>query len=264
MTRASAVRPDTRQVWDRLDRVMDPELDEPITDMGFVEDVAIQDGGVVEVAFRLPTYWCSPNFAFLMAEGIRREVSALPWATDVRVRLEDHMAADEMNAAVNEGRDFAEVFAGLTDGEDLETLREKFDVKAFQRRQEAVINALMDAGHSPDDLARMTLAELQAVETDDPEWDRLRLRYVDILTSRGVASGPLDFALRTHEGEPLPTDGFRDYLNALRSVRINMEFSGALCRGLKQTRYKQVETCDGEPTLVDFMLDRVPGARPMT
>ena len=169
-----------------------------------------------------------------------------------------------MNAAVNEGRDFAEVFAGLTDGEDLEALREKFDVKAFQRRQEAVINALMDAGHSTDDLARMTLAELQTVEIDDPEWDRLRLRYVDILTSRGVASGPLDFALRTHEGESLPTDGFRDYLNALRSVRINMEFSGALCRGLKQTRYKQVETCDGEPTLVDFMLDRVPGARPMT
>ena len=37
-----------------------------------------------------------------------------------------------------------------------------------------------------------------------------------------------------------------------------MEFNGALCRGLKQTRYKELDVVDGEPTLVDFILDRVP------
>jgi hypothetical protein len=49
------------------------------------------------------------------------------------------------------------------------------------------------------------------------------------------------------------------YLGDLKSVRINMEFNGALCRGLKSTRYKEAEFVDGEPTLVDFILDRVPG-----
>ena len=38
----------------------------------------------------------------------------------------------------------------------------------------------------------------------------------------------------------------------------DMEFNGALCRGLKTTRYKELDVIDGEPTLVDFMLDRVP------
>ena len=32
----------------------------------------------------------------------------------------------------------------------------------------------------------------------------------------------------------------------------------ALCRGLKQARYKELDVIDGEPTLVDFILDRVP------
>ena len=39
---------------------------------------------------------------------IRREVGALPWVARVSVRLEDHMCAEEMNAAVNDGRSFAE------------------------------------------------------------------------------------------------------------------------------------------------------------
>ena len=30
-----------------------------------------------------------------------------------------------------------------------------------------------------------------------------------------------------------------DYLGRLRAVRINMEFNGALCRGLKEARYRE-------------------------
>jgi metal-sulfur cluster biosynthetic enzyme len=258
MTSVSAAKPDKSEVWERLDLVMDPELDEPITDMGFVENVAIHDHGEVEVVFRLPTYWCSPNFAFLMAEGIRREVSELPWVTGVKVWLEDHMSADEMNAAVNEGRDFADVFAGLTDGGDLGALREKFDGKAFQRRQETVIKLLLNNEYLPCDLVRMTLAELQVIDLDEPDWDRARQRYIDLLVSRAIAERPLDFALQTHDGRPIPLSGFPEHMQTLRGVRLNMEFSGALCRGLKKSRYKHVETCDGEPTLVDFILDRVP------
>ena len=91
-----------------LARVTDPELDEAITEMGFVEAVRIEDAAngkqAVTVEFRLPTYWCSQNFAFLMAEGIVREVSSLPWVARATVRLADHMNAEEVNAAANSGR----------------------------------------------------------------------------------------------------------------------------------------------------------------
>ena len=98
------------EVWRCLARVTDPELDEPLTDLGFVERVAVIDNQQVEVGFRLPTYWCSPNFAFLMAFGIRREIETLSWVEGFRVELRDHCFGDEVNAGVNDGRAFNEVF----------------------------------------------------------------------------------------------------------------------------------------------------------
>ena len=49
-----------------LATVADPELDQPITELGFVRSVSIADDGVT-VHLRLPTAFCSPNFAYLMA-----------------------------------------------------------------------------------------------------------------------------------------------------------------------------------------------------
>lgn len=251
------------EIWDRLGRVMDPELDEPITDMGFVEKVSISDQKIVTVAFRLPTYWCSPNFAFLMAQGIRREVEELSWVTRVLVRLEDHLSADEMNAAVNDGRSFSAVFAELSNGENLDEIRDKFDGKAFQRRQEVVLKALLNAGHAIASIVALSLSEFQKIGFDDAEERRQKIRYTDLLLAKGLAVLSDDLALVTYEAEPLSVQGFADYLGLLRSVRINMEFNGALCRGLKNSRYKEVQTVDGEPTLVDFILDRVPKPQPI-
>lgn len=36
-----------REVWDRLAQVSDPELDEPITEMGFVETVTLGAAGAL-------------------------------------------------------------------------------------------------------------------------------------------------------------------------------------------------------------------------
>ena len=47
------------EVLAQLDRVTDPELDEPVTELGFVTAVAAGEDGVVSVEFRLPTYWCA-------------------------------------------------------------------------------------------------------------------------------------------------------------------------------------------------------------
>ena len=60
-----------------LDEVIDPELDEPITDLGFVRSVRFTPDGV-EVHLRLPTSFCAPNFAYLMASDAKDVLTALP------------------------------------------------------------------------------------------------------------------------------------------------------------------------------------------
>ncbi len=239
-------------IWARLDLVMDPELDEPVTDMGFIEAVSITGPGEVSVSFRLPTYWCSPNFAFLMAEGIKREIEALPWVVQAVVTLQDHMAADEMNAAVNSGASFGSVFADLHPGEDLAELREKFDIKAFQRRQEVVIKALIAQGWPSEEVVALSLADFAPIDFADPEDQRQRGRYMALLLAKGLAAKPGDRAIVTYQGAPIAVDGFKTYMGLLRSVRINMEFSGSLCRGLKASRYKEADMTGEVPILVDF------------
>lgn len=244
-------------VWGCLGLVVDPELDEPITELGFVERVAVSTQGEVEVEFRLPTYWCSPNFAFLMTEDIHREVSSLAWAARVTVRLQDHMWGEEIAAGVNRGRGFAEIFSDLADGESLDALRGKFSAKAFQRRQEAVLRGLREQGYEDALIVAMNLGTLDLIELDSEEAARQRPRYRALLLERSLAMWPADLAFRTLEGSALSAAGLGDYLAELRSVRINMEFNGALCRGLARARYQ--ERAPGqEPTLVDFMLGDVP------
>ncbi|WP_111428867.1 iron-sulfur cluster assembly protein [Rhodobacteraceae bacterium DSL-40] len=246
------------QVWDRLARVADPELDEPITDMGFVERVAIVGREAVEVDFRLPTYWCSPNFAFLMADGIRREVGSLPWVRRVRVRLHDHMFAERVNNGVNEAQDFADIFRELSDGDDLDAVRAKFEEKAFQRRQECLIEALVAEGFPASGIVAMTLADLDAHAFADTAAAAQKPRYRALLLELGLAWGSDDLAFRRYDGSAITEAGFAEHMAALRAVRINMEFNGALCRGLQGTRYKEVDRSGKEPELVDFILGRVP------
>ena len=67
-----------------LGAVVDPELDEPITDLGFVRSLAV-DGPDVVVHLRLPTSFCSPSFAYLMASDAKDALTALPWTRRVVV-----------------------------------------------------------------------------------------------------------------------------------------------------------------------------------
>jgi metal-sulfur cluster biosynthetic enzyme len=60
-----------RRVLDALCEVRDPELDEPITTLGFVSLCEVSADGDVALRLRLPTPQCAPNFAFLMAADAR-------------------------------------------------------------------------------------------------------------------------------------------------------------------------------------------------
>lgn len=245
-------------VWERLEAVTDPELDEPITEMGFVERVTLTGDSRVRIEFRLPTYWCSPNFAFLMAFGIRREVARLPWVKGVEVQLQDHCFGEQVNEGVNSGRAYHEVFAEYCDGADLAEVEAKFLAKAFDRRQESVLSGLLAQGRTPGAITRMRLGELAEVTFGGEEARAQLPRYLSLLAERGLARGPEAPAFVTWEGAPVTEAGFADHVQRLRSTRINMEFNGAMCRGLAATRYKEVEIGPEGPTLVDFIQGRVP------
>ncbi|WP_442581352.1 iron-sulfur cluster assembly protein [Mesorhizobium sp. ASY16-5R] len=252
--------PSSRQaeVWRRLAGVNDPELDEPVTEMGFVERAEVTDDGSVEVDFRLPTYWCSPNFAFLMLDGVRKALDALSWQPAYRVKLHDHMFAEEVNRGIEAGKAFGEIFSGLAADQDIGALRETFRMKAFKRRQEAVLVGLRKQGLTDREIVDMDLIALDVVRFEAGEADKQKPRYRAALLERFAARRADDPVFVTWDGAEIPPGALGAYLAELRGVRINMEFNGALCRGLKHTRYKEVDMVDGEPTLVDFIMDRVP------
>ena len=64
-------------VLDALSAVRDPELDEPLPALGFVASVRVH-GPRAQVRLRLPTYFCAPNFAYLMVADARAAGLAVP------------------------------------------------------------------------------------------------------------------------------------------------------------------------------------------
>jgi len=223
-----------RQVWAALAGVMDPELDESVTELNFVTNADVDAHNRVHIGFRLPTYWCAANFSFLMADDMRRAVGALDWVNGVDVVLGEHMYADKINAGLTKGLSFQETFGDEADG-DLEELRQTFLVKAFQRRQAALLRHLADAGHSPQALVELTLGGLESLPIE-AEGAKLVRRYLD---RRGVVgpAPPDALAFLTAEGASLNSESLASYVFGLRRVGINAEFNSALCRGLLAVRF---------------------------
>ena len=219
-----------------LAAVTDPELDEPVTDLGFVEGVTIGADGTVSIDFRLPTFWCAANFAYMMAEDMRDAVSALPWVTCVVPRLREHMCADEVNRGVAEGLEFGAAFGEAGDDDSLANLRTTFRRKAFQGRQEALLRALLAQGLGKAALVAMTVEALESTAVAEAEGADLLRRYLEMRARVGGPAGPDYRAFVTVEGGPLTEAGFDEHLRTLASVRIAMEFNGALCRGLLAAR----------------------------
>ncbi|BDG60508.1 iron-sulfur cluster assembly protein [Caldinitratiruptor microaerophilus] len=227
------------EVYARLQQVYDPELDRPVTDLGFISGVDV-DGPVVRVRFRLPTYWCSPNFAYIMAEDIRDRVRELPWVSEVQVRLEDHFAADEVNAGVATGRPFGAAFSGLADG-NLEDLRWLFRLKAFLARQERLVRLLIRRGLSDDEIVAMCVADLRRLAESDAEAGDLVDRYLGICREMGLEDLPTAPAFTRENGLLLNPAQLRDVLREARRTRISMEFNAQFCQGLLRTRYGSAE-----------------------
>jgi metal-sulfur cluster biosynthetic enzyme len=222
------------EVWRQLETVTDPELDEPVTALEFVTRADVDADNCVHIEFRLPTYWCAANFSFLMADDMRSAVKELPWVANVSVVLGEHMYADTINAGLARGLSFQETFGAEADG-DLDELRRTFLLKAFQRRQAALLAHFIEAGRDAAGLVEMTLGELVDLGMDE-EGARLRARYLE---RRSVVSGPLAplRAFVDTDGDPLQVETLSTYVRKLRRVDVNGEFNSALCRGLLHARF---------------------------
>jgi metal-sulfur cluster biosynthetic enzyme len=228
-------------VYAALGAVMDPELDEPITDLGFVRSVEVDPAGGVEVHLRLPTSFCSPNFAYLMASDAKDVLVALPWTGVVVVQLDDHHDSDKINAGLAADAGYRGTF-GHEAEQDLEELRETFRRKAHTAAMERCLTALLRA--EPD---RPVDALGQVVLDDLPEGHHtnalLRRRAALGLPLAGTAPVLVDHAGAQPDDVPMA-------LRRARSTRISIDGNAHFCRGLLRTRYpgseeSQVHRADG-------------------
>ncbi len=222
------------EVWQKLESVTDPEIDESVTSLEFLTLLEVDGEGCVRVEFRLPTYWCSPNFAFLMASDMRDAAREIPWVREVSIVLLDHFSAPLINRSVARNMDFREAFPGETDG-DLAPLRRTFLGKAFERRQELILAFLKREGYAAEKLATLRLAELVGLSLT-PEGAGLRSLYLFARRKVHPDRGPETAAFLTLEGEAIDPARFPEHLRHLRGVRITADSNGALCRGLLAAR----------------------------
>ncbi|MGK5685465.1 iron-sulfur cluster assembly protein [Actinoplanes sp. URMC 104] len=211
------------QVWAALATVRDPELDEPITTLGFVASVRTDPG--VRVELRLPTYFCAPNFAWLMVADARDAVAALPGATGVTIVLLEHFVSAEINEGVAAAVLFDSAFAADGGDPSLAELRSTFERKAHLAAQERLARALAPQA---DDLTSLTLAAARRLAPTEAEGvARRRARL-------GVVS---EWALCDDRGGRLSEADLPGWLRFARTVRVSIEGNAGFCRGLLETRY---------------------------
>jgi metal-sulfur cluster biosynthetic enzyme len=220
-------------VFEKLNFVYDPELDKSVLEMQFIEEVDIQED-TVTVVMRLPTFWCSPNFAFIMAEDIRDRVMELPWVNKVLLNLKDHCSSEDINKGVSEGKSFEEVFSNLASG-DLNQVRNTFRIKSFMARQEHLLRELMNFGVE-NEMLSLTIKDLN---THPAITDKTILqRYLTLRSELGFSNQPNEFAFFKYTGERIDPLKLSDYLLEARRTRMSMEFNANHCLGLLNTRYQ--------------------------
>lgn len=245
---------DRAAVLERLGRVLDPELDESILDLGFVRGLRLRSGHAA-VALQLPTSWCAVNFAYLMAEDVRNALLSVDGVRRVTVSLGDHCAAPEIEAAVNNGRSFAEAFPGEAAG-SLEALRLTFLRKGFLGRQEQLLRELRAALCSMAVICALRLDEVSV--TDDAIVIRrpggapvvggssaILRRYLERRAELGLDCSPAAPLIVDREGRPFSAEQLKAHYEAIRTVRVAMEANGSFCRALLSVQHRDTAGAAG-------------------
>ena len=222
---------DATEVLDCLDRVLDPELDESVLSLGFVETVACDAEGRVTVSMKLPTFWCAANFSYLMASDACRELSGLQGVRSVTVQLGEHFVSAEVEEGTTRRMTFAEAFP--EGGPDtLEDTRQLFLRKGYFTRQERLLQALKQAGLSFGEISTLRVEDAGSLQIDARLLDRYLERRREL---RLDCSGPASLIVNVR-GLPIPAGDLETYYVRARTTRLAMEASGALCSAMLQSR----------------------------
>jgi metal-sulfur cluster biosynthetic enzyme len=226
------------RVLEALGTVYDPELDEPITTLGFVGSCVVTAEGDVAVRLRLPTPQCAPNFAYLMAADARNAVRRLPEVRDVSVVLEDHYTGAEINAAIGRGDEFGSAFPGETAG-SLDALRELFQRKALLARQARVCQAMLDGGATAETVVERRVADLP----DIPD----AVRVAALRAELGLPCDEDAPALIAGDGASLTAADLPMWLRRAKLVSLSLEANGGMCRDLLRVRYGNTDQQEVAP-----------------
>lgn len=223
----SAVRTD---VWAALGAVIDPELDEAITALGFVRVCEVRDGHV-ELRLRLPTAWCAPNFAYLMAADAYTAARDVAGVGSVDLQLEDHHDSAQINAGIAEQSSFRSTYSAETETEtdnELDELRLTFQRKAHTACLDRVCRGLLARGWEVNSLHEATVSDL----TED-ECTQLIRRRNDI----GLSNSSDDPILVDHSGQQIPPEKVSIMLRFAKLTRISIDGNAHFCRSLLRARY---------------------------
>ena len=233
-------------VLEALATVTDPELDEPITDLGFVRDLSITEDGRISVEIVTSTFWCSPNFVYMMLEEARDAVSRLPGVKEARVYLGGHHDSDRINEAVNSGKSFSQCYESEASG-DLVELNRMIRTRALRSRLYSMTVAMARCGITPEELFGLSRVDIlaegntfvvesrgRALQIADPDDVRHLGRYLSFLDGIGRKDGPL--VIWDLDGNPPGKEEFNSILTLSRSARANFSLNAELCRALLEAR----------------------------
>ena len=218
------------QAWNALGTVIDPELDEPITELGFVQSLTVTPSRDVTAVLRLPTSFCAPNFAYLMASDAKDALSELDWTRGVVVELDGHHDSPVINAGLAADAGYRGTFGHEADS-DLDELRTTFQRKAHTAAMERCLTAMLRRDR---DLPEATLGEVTVADLPDGKDTTALLRHRATL---GLPNDPSALVLVDHTGAGYPPGAVPLALRRARSTRISIDGNAHFCRGLLRTRY---------------------------
>ena len=236
---------DREVIFKRLEKVLDPELDESILKLGFVKSIEAE-GGHLTIELHLPTYWCAPNFSYMMAEDTRRELLRVGGIHDVTVRLKDHFAAKAIEAGVNTSKSFSEAFPDEA-SDNLYQLSDLFLRKGYIRRQERLLQNLKNAGLSFEEIAARRMGDLyfedescQIRRSDGRICDvgaaEIARQYFQRRAEMDLDCSPTAPLIIDLRGREVTAEQLEEYLIRARTVRVALQANGSFCTAVLAAR----------------------------
>jgi metal-sulfur cluster biosynthetic enzyme len=234
------------RVLEALSTVTDPELDEPITDLGFVKDLSVSEDGRVDVDLVTSTFWCSPNFVYMMMEETRDVIVRIPGIREANVTLGGHHDAARINEGINSGRSFTECYGSEASGE-LGELNRMIRTRALRSRLYSMAAALTRAGVPTEDLLDLSRSDVavdgesfvvrsrgRAFRVSEPAEIQRVARYLTFLDGLGRTTGSL--MIWDLDGNPPEIAEFASALTQGRLAKANFGLNAELCRALLSAR----------------------------